>query len=34
MHTVVKRHGGSLELESAVGQGAEFRLVLPASASD
>ena len=34
VHTVVKRHGGSLELESAVGQGAEFRLVLPASASD
>lgn len=27
-------NGGSLELESAVGQGAEFRLVLPASASD
>ena len=34
VHTVVKRHGGSLEVESAVGQGAEFRLVLPASASD
>ncbi len=34
VHTVVKRHGGSLEVESAVGQGVEFRLVLPASASD
>ena len=34
VHTVVKRHGGSLEVESAEGQGAEFRLVLPASASD
>ena len=34
VHTVVKRLGGSLEVESAVGQGVEFRLVLPASASD
>ncbi len=29
VHTVVQRHGGTLEVESDVGQGAEFRMVLP-----
>lgn len=29
VHTVVLRHGGTLEVDSDVGQGAEFRLVLP-----
>ena len=29
VHTVVQRHGGALEVDSDVGQGAEFRLVLP-----
>ncbi|MFO1211763.1 MAG: ATP-binding protein [Paenacidovorax caeni] len=29
VHTVVLRHGGSIEVESQEGQGAEFRLVLP-----
>lgn len=29
VHTVVQRHGGSLEVESDTGRGAEFRLVLP-----
>ena len=29
VQTVVLRHGGTLELESDVGRGAEFRLVLP-----
>ncbi len=28
-HTVVQRHGGTLEVDSAVGRGTEFRLVLP-----
>ena len=29
VHTVVLRHGGSIEVESQEGHGAEFRLVLP-----
>jgi signal transduction histidine kinase len=29
VHTVVQRHGGTLEVDSDVGRGAEFRLVLP-----
>lgn len=29
VHTVVQRHGGTLEVDSDVNQGAEFRLVLP-----
>ena len=29
VHTVIHRHGGTLEVDSDVGQGAEFRLVLP-----
>lgn len=29
VHTVLLRHGGSVEVESQEGQGAEFRLVLP-----
>ncbi len=29
VHTVVQRHGGTMEVDSDVGQGAEFRLVLP-----
>ena len=29
VQTVVLRHGGTLEVESDVGRGAEFRLVLP-----
>ncbi|MFT4242849.1 MAG: CHASE2 domain-containing protein [Acidovorax sp.] len=29
VHTVIQRHGGTLEVESDVGRGAEFRLVLP-----
>ena len=29
VHTVVQRHGGALEVDSSVGRGAEFRLVLP-----
>ncbi|PJI96608.1 CHASE2 domain-containing sensor protein [Acidovorax sp. 69] len=29
VHTVVQRHGGALEVDSDVGRGAEFRLVLP-----
>ena len=29
VHTVVQRHGGVLEVDSDVGRGAEFRLVLP-----
>ena len=29
VHTVVQRHGGALEVDSDVNQGAEFRLVLP-----
>jgi CHASE2 domain-containing sensor protein/signal transduction histidine kinase len=29
VHTVVQRHGGSIEVESDEGRGAEFRLVLP-----
>lgn len=29
VHTVVQRHGGTLEVDSDVGLGAEFRLVLP-----
>jgi CHASE2 domain-containing sensor protein/signal transduction histidine kinase len=28
VHTVVQRHGGNLEVESDIGRGAEFRLVL------
>lgn len=29
VHTVIQRHGGTLEVDSDVGRGAEFRLVLP-----
>lgn len=29
VHTVIHRHGGTLEVDSDVGRGAEFRLVLP-----
>lgn len=29
VHTVVQRHGGMLEVDSDVGRGAEFRLLLP-----
>ncbi|MBU1815352.1 MAG: CHASE2 domain-containing protein [Gammaproteobacteria bacterium] len=29
VHTVIQRHGGALEVDSDVNQGAEFRLVLP-----
>jgi CHASE2 domain-containing sensor protein/signal transduction histidine kinase len=29
VHTVVQRHGGKLEVDSDVGRGAEFRLLLP-----
>ncbi len=32
VHTVVQRHGGTLEVDSDAGQGAEFRLVLPMNA--
>ena len=34
VHTVIERHGGTIELESEVGQGAEFRLVLPRGRGD
>ena len=34
VHTVVQRHGGQLEVDSDVGRGAEFRLVLPMAARD
>lgn len=34
VHTVIQRHGGSLEVESEVGCGAEFRLVLPMLAEE
>jgi signal transduction histidine kinase/CHASE2 domain-containing sensor protein len=29
VHTVIQRHGGTLEVDSDAGRGAEFRLVLP-----
>ena len=32
VHTVIHRHGGTLEVDSDVGRGAEFRLVLPLGA--
>jgi len=32
VHTVIQRHGGTLEVDSDVGRGAEFRLVLPVGA--
>ena len=34
VHTVVGRHGGALEVDSQVGRGTEFRLVLPRHPAD